>query len=90
MRGGDPDGACAVGPQMLEQLKNGATAGDLVIEHNDVAISDIADQRRDAHLGIAHPFFGAGRDRHIQPLCKGGRVLGIAKVGETTTARLRS
>ena len=45
----------------FEQFDYRAASGDLVIEHNDVAAADIADNRADLNPVIAVTLLGTGR-----------------------------
>src|SRR5919108_3878158 len=71
---------------MPKQLQDRSAAHDLVVENDDVAAMDIANQRRDPDLGVAQPFLRARRHRRSQPSGEGRGTLGISEIGRNNNS----
>ena len=78
---GDADGIRLPLAQPVEELHDGAPLGDLVVQHDDVAALDVADDRADRHLVVVEALLGAGRHRYPEQPGEGRRLLGVAQVG---------
>jgi hypothetical protein len=80
VRAGDADGPRVLLAQPVHQFGQGAAAGDLVVDDDDVPVGHVADDGADGHLVVAVPLLGARGHRQAQPAGERGRALGVAQV----------
>ena len=63
-----------------QQLEDGAALGDLVVQHDHVAVGHLTDHRGDHHPVVGEALLGAGRDLDAEQPGERRRLLGVAEV----------